>query len=1081
MSDSSVPPSPGFLIKRRSRDAVRSQRRRSLLHQFPHSLPSALNDPRKGRQVDLFTRDWGDSFVPTRTKITFPHTKREFHPQTKASRKHHVASTTAPSSVASSPGIPRPTFSEDDSEAEAPLRKPRLPDVPSMFLNAEFDLRDKDTFDAVILGGTQRTRDLRANTRLRQEKLSNHLDSVEMQLSIELAQRAQRIFAAMSSHEELGEKVAVASRAVHQFRTRLDATKQHVKHAYIRMLRLLIQRQNYSNVLATLSTVATVSRTQSTIQYMLASGEYNKALDLIQTTQEVVATDLKGVHAVRHLAHQLAEIKTLIAKMVDGDLVQVLVDAVKSVVPPLFAGESEGTHDGAVPSLTPLPPEYNNDNEDEGEEDEEGARVDALLQTIRPLVGAIARQQQSQVLATYETQLLTFLRGLVKDLVVDFLRCCPEKAVRKTVDPTQIASWGDSLRLLSFDSWMVLLDRTTCVFLRILRHIVCNHDALAIALRELSPQPFSMPPSGPPSPTKTRTDSSGSGGGDGDGNHGDSCGGGGGGGGGGDDDDDDHAQPAVSHEKSDSATAEGGDGSSNGGDGGGHGDDDEFDDEFVSDTLANTMDATMAELVDVDVQRKSGSRSKRASGQQHSSNGGGNGGGGGDSRTQARRSRQDSTGRGDNDGDSNGNGDSGGSGGGAVLSGAQYDRLVEANRRIVRRAVEEIHTRLAKVFQARLRDGIDAKLGATAFITYYNKVWAFLTQSEALSGLHTNTLRNTLSSQTRAFASKFHAREMEKLQAMLQTESWSMAQVPLECQRLYSQLLHPTDTAKQEDKQRQQHVATNGDHPSSSSSSTARKKLDVDGEEHAAIGALLLFIKMLAEYCRCLDAMPLAASDLLRKLFEILRSFNSQVRRLILQAEAMRTLGLKRITAKHIALSAEAIAVILAVLPSIKQRSAKLVRDRSKSMLSEFNSVQDEYARHQHDLLSKLTVIMEDVWSACEQDMAWQKAAVTNGCKTFTSSAQKLHKALLPILPPATLQVVFANVMRMLNEKLTAVCKKHDTEKDKPAFVGVAADVLHMEKHLGTLSSMPIFLLRQGLSEAGVVLPPLVDTIAQDA
>ena len=46
---------------------------------------------------------------------------------------------------------------------------------------------------------------------------------------------------------------------------------------------------------------------------------------------------------------------------------------------------------------------------------------------------------------------------------------------------------------------------------------------------------------------------------------------------------------------------------------------------------------------------------------------------------------------------------------------------------------------------------------------------------------------------------------------------------------------------------------------------------------------------------------------------------------------------------------------------------------------------------------------------------------------------------------------------------------------------GIAADVLHMEKHLGSLSSMPIFILRQGLDAKGVVLPPLVDTIAKDA
>lgn len=140
--------------------------------------------------------------------------------------------------------------------------------------------------------------------------------------------------------QELGSKVAAASRAVHQFRTRLDATKGHVRMAYINMLRLLVQRQNQHRLLGLLDTIATVSKTQSTIQYLLAGGEYNRALNLIHTTQEVVTADLQGVHAVRHLAHQLNEIKSLIAKMVDGDLVQMLTENVKAGEPCYCAKES---------------------------------------------------------------------------------------------------------------------------------------------------------------------------------------------------------------------------------------------------------------------------------------------------------------------------------------------------------------------------------------------------------------------------------------------------------------------------------------------------------------------------------------------------------------------------------------------------------------------------------------------------------------------------------------------------------------------------------------------------------------------
>ena len=43
---------------------------------------------------------------------------------------------------------------------------------------------------------------------------------------------------------------------------------------------------------------------------------------------------------------------------------------------------------------------------------------------------------------------------------------------------------------------------------------------------------------------------------------------------------------------------------------------------------------------------------------------------------------------------------------------------------------------------------------------------------------------------------------------------------------------------------------------------------------------------------------------------------------------------------------------------------------------------------------------------------------------------------LLLLLLLVVLQVVFANVMRMINGKLTAACDQFDSETDKPAFVG---------------------------------------------
>jgi len=45
--------------------------------------------------------------------------------------------------------------------------------------------------------------------------------------------------------------------------------------------------------------MATVHQTQPTIQTLLSTSEFVGALDLISTTQEVLAQELAGVHSLR--------------------------------------------------------------------------------------------------------------------------------------------------------------------------------------------------------------------------------------------------------------------------------------------------------------------------------------------------------------------------------------------------------------------------------------------------------------------------------------------------------------------------------------------------------------------------------------------------------------------------------------------------------------------------------------------------------------------------------------------------------------------------------------------------------------
>jgi len=66
-----------------------------------------------------------------------------------------------------------------------------------------------------------------------------------------------------------------------------------------------------------ITTLAVIHQTQPTIQLLLQSADYIGALDLIATTQEVLRTELHGLHCLRHMGSQLTEMQKVVVAMLE--------------------------------------------------------------------------------------------------------------------------------------------------------------------------------------------------------------------------------------------------------------------------------------------------------------------------------------------------------------------------------------------------------------------------------------------------------------------------------------------------------------------------------------------------------------------------------------------------------------------------------------------------------------------------------------------------------------------------------------------------------------------------------------------
>ena len=70
------------------------------------------------------------------------------------------------------------------------------------------------------------------------------------------------------------------------------------------------------------------------------------------------------------------------------------------------------------------------------------------------------------------------------------------------------------------------------------------------------------------------------------------------------------------------------------------------------------------------------------------------------------------------------------------------------------------------------------------------------------------------------------------------------------------------------------------------------------------MGATLDVLVLLDDYLRVVVNLPLLTTDAMARVLELLKSFNSRTCQVVLGAGAMRSAGLKNITAKHLGTSA---------------------------------------------------------------------------------------------------------------------------------------------------------------------------------
>ncbi|KAJ3904429.1 vacuolar protein sorting-associated protein 54 [Lentinula edodes] len=386
-------------------------------------------------------------------------------------------------------------------------------------------------------------------------------------------------------------------------------------------------------------------------------------------------------------------------------------------------------------------------------------------------------------------------------------------------------------------------------------------------------------------------------------------------------------------------------------------------------------------------------------------------------------------------------------------------------------ATELAHTQAAQLLSS--RSEIHAGLSLPEFVELFNDTWKFVVRSEVVCRRMIVGLRGAVVSQAKAFLQTFHQSRLTQSAKLVEDEQWSPQDVSLDIQTTANtivdtamkdppELILPSEAAAPTSSNsksssilspfksllRSSSTTQNGNGtgspsqpavPTSITSSNSRsssrgtatstkksKHIYVESNSFFTVPATSSVLSLLTDYLAVIINLGILTTDTMSRIIEFLKAFNSRTCQVVLGAGAMRSAGLKNITAKHLALASQSLSIMIALVPYIRETFRRHLNSKQAVMLIEFDKLKRDYQEHQHEIHAKLIAIMGDRLSAhikSLQTINWNVPPAGSGVNDYIELLVKetvtLHKVLSRYLSAAVVEDVMSQVFAAINHRLS--------------------------------------------------------------
>ncbi|KAG8904512.1 hypothetical protein FRB99_001645 [Tulasnella sp. 403] len=339
---------------------------------------------------------------------------------------------------------------------------------------------------------------------------------------------------------------------------------------------------------------------------------------------------------------------------------------------------------------------------------------------------------------------------------------------------------------------------------------------------------------------------------------------------------------------------------------------------------------------------------------------------------------------------------------------------------LVSSAAELGNNRASKLIA--LRSDQHAQLPLPSFLEIFNLSWAFVVKCEVVARRMIVGLRGVVVGQAKSWLMTFHGARIGKAAKAVEEETWAQVEVSSESQAIVNSLVDaamadpksfvldiPLDGVVPHSPKPPSNGTSQNGTPSSNGSSPSgpsSKVLRIEDRTYFVVGATMEVLELMVDYLKVIINLPLLTTDTMSRIIEYLKAFNSRTCQVVLGAGAMRSAGLKNITAKHLALASQSLSVMIALVPYIRETLRRHLNPKQAVILVEFDKLKRDLQEHQNEIHSKLIAIMGDrlaVHCRSLADIQWDVPPIKPGPNAYMEVLVKetvtLHKVLSKYLP----------------------------------------------------------------------------------